>query len=505
MLRIWPEARVDGQRIQGKGDGKQHKTNRQAHFTSEGILMTFYFTDKSQAHTPGSSTQGSSRSLPIATSETTLLMHFLDVVFPLQYPLYKPPITQGGRGWLLSLLLSTKPLYHAALGLSAYHKGTILLETSRAQCGKTNISDQEKHFAICLIEFQQAIKDVNHWVSEIAVCPVNSLGIMACVVQLIFFEVWHLIPRLDVFGVLFSVQNGAWQIHLRAATDIFSQGFQDQAANVGLHVSMDALSDTSPVACEMTESGDAITFIFLAGVVAWLDIVSCVSTGQSPRLLHLHTSALSSVSHVQLENIMGCNNWAMIQIGRVAALHEKKVEGIRNNHFICESFGKEVDEIRHTIQHGLTEQFLAKVQISSSDAHAKHDPMSPQNIITRLYSLAAYVYLEVVVSGFQVVETDSDLRAIIGEAMMLLQNMPRGDIWRGIVCPLYIFGTVTSCEHRELFRHIFSSEPIKDPTIHHRATILPLLEDIWRLRHETLNNVSWEDSLRLSKEKILLL
>jgi hypothetical protein len=126
-------------------------------------------------------------------------MHFLDVVFPLQYPMYKPSITQGGRGWLLSLLLNTKPLYHAALGLSAYHKGTILLETSRAQCGKTSISDEKKHFAICLAEFQQAIKDVNHWVSEIAACPVNSLGIMACVVQLIFFEVWQFFPRLHVF------------------------------------------------------------------------------------------------------------------------------------------------------------------------------------------------------------------------------------------------------------------------------------------------------------------
>ncbi|KAM3086485.1 hypothetical protein ACMFMG_000618 [Clarireedia jacksonii] len=448
--------------------------------------------DATNAHTPKSSTAGPSRPLaPIASSETALLMHFLDVVFPLQYPMYKPAITQGGRGWLLSLLLKTKPLYHAALSLSAYHRGVIMLEKSRGQCGKVNISDHEKHFAICLAEFQQTIKDVRQWVTEVTVCPVNSLGIMACVVQLIFFE-------------LFGVQNGSWQIHLRAATDLLSQGYQDQAANIGL-LPTDALSDEPPVFCEMTESEDSTIFIFLAGVVAWLDIVSCVSTGQSPRLLHLHPAALSPLSHVQLENTMGCYNWAMIQIGRISALHEKKMEGIRNGHFICESFRNEVDEIRHTIQHGITEQFLAKVQITNSDTHAKHDPMSPQDIITRLYSLAAYVYLEVVVSGFKVVDADSDLRAIIGEAMMILQDMSSGDIWRAIICPLYIFGTVTCYENREVFRHIFSSEPVKDPTIHHRATILPLLEDIWRLRLERSNNVSWEDSLQLSNEKILLL
>lgn len=115
-----------------------------------------------------------------------MLMHFLDTVFPLQYPMYKPSAIDGGRGWLLSLLLRTKPLYHASLALSAYHRGTIFLATN-SPCSTFSTVDKEKHLAICLSEFQQAIKDVGQWVSS--ACPSNSLGLMACVIQLVFFEV----------------------------------------------------------------------------------------------------------------------------------------------------------------------------------------------------------------------------------------------------------------------------------------------------------------------------
>lgn len=116
-------------------------------------------------------------------------MHFVDIVFPLQYPMYRPNVMEGGRGWLLSLLLRTKPLYHASLALSAYHRGTVLLAASLRGCSAVSTVSQEKHLAICLSEFQQAIKDVGHWVSK--TCPSNGLGLMACVLQLLFFEVFH--------------------------------------------------------------------------------------------------------------------------------------------------------------------------------------------------------------------------------------------------------------------------------------------------------------------------
>jgi hypothetical protein len=58
----------------------------------------------------------------IAQNESVLLMHYLDYVFPCQFRFYQPSLEDGGRGWLLSLLMQTKPLYHAACSLAAYHR-----------------------------------------------------------------------------------------------------------------------------------------------------------------------------------------------------------------------------------------------------------------------------------------------------------------------------------------------------------------------------------------------
>lgn len=75
-------------------------------------------------------------------SQANLLMHYLDVVsavlpcfplsreetgniisdsfqvFPSQFPFYDPAPFGGGRGWLLLIILRTKPLYHAALSMA---------------------------------------------------------------------------------------------------------------------------------------------------------------------------------------------------------------------------------------------------------------------------------------------------------------------------------------------------------------------------------------------------
>jgi hypothetical protein len=127
----------------------------------------------------------------ISADESVLLMHFLDNVFPLQYPMYRPGILEGGRGWLLALLLRTKPLYHAALALSAYHRRTLILAKISHPHQVAALVQQEKHLEIC-------IKSVNQFAQNS--CPNNGLGIVTSVVQLVFFEVFfRLGNRQDLY------------------------------------------------------------------------------------------------------------------------------------------------------------------------------------------------------------------------------------------------------------------------------------------------------------------
>ncbi|TGO34125.1 hypothetical protein BHYA_0211g00090 [Botrytis hyacinthi] len=431
----------------------------------------------------------------ITNNEAALLMHFVDNVFPLQYPMYKPEVFEGGRGWLLSLLLKTKPLYHASIGLSAYHRGVVLRELTSGGCTKPSIAEQESHLAICLTEFQEAIKSAHDCARDCVygrdICVGSSLAIMACVVQLVFFE-------------LFGVQKSSWQIHLRAATDLFGQGYRVHAAELGLWANDESTAIVLPTACELLNNEPSIIFLFLSGVVMWLDVVSCITTGKSPQLLDLHHMAFGR--QIKLEKVMGCKNWVMTEIGRISALHESKRNRLQSGTFDAHLFEIQADAIRQTIRRGLNEQFLTELRITNPNTTSHGESrISDQAVITRLFTRAACLYLELVVHGFKVVEEKPDLYSLIAEPLMILPTILNADLIRAIVCPLYIIGCVAKVGERDIFKKMFSSPPLNDPFMHHRNTILPLLEKVWILRDTHSNNVSWECVLQLSDDKILLL
>ncbi|KAK7419253.1 hypothetical protein QQX98_003405 [Neonectria punicea] len=57
--------------------------------------------------------------------EAQHLVHYLDYIFPLQFPYYVDDPDLGGRGWLFWLLTKSAPLRQAALTLSALHQHTV--------------------------------------------------------------------------------------------------------------------------------------------------------------------------------------------------------------------------------------------------------------------------------------------------------------------------------------------------------------------------------------------
>jgi hypothetical protein len=124
--------------------------------------------------------------------EATLLMHYLDVVFPLQFRFYQPLVSEGGRGWLLSILLRTRPLYHAALSLSAYHQSASYSGTVVAT-NDHNLMDLQKHYCLALAELR---KHIDRLSLETGASQIKTrVEILGCMICLISFEVSHLRRR----------------------------------------------------------------------------------------------------------------------------------------------------------------------------------------------------------------------------------------------------------------------------------------------------------------------
>lgn len=72
--------------------------------------------------------------------EMSLLMHYLDSVFYVQFTHYRPSAKQGGRTWLLPRLTSSKATYYATLAL-----GALSIHEHRIADGDATHSVDEHH------------------------------------------------------------------------------------------------------------------------------------------------------------------------------------------------------------------------------------------------------------------------------------------------------------------------------------------------------------------------
>lgn len=290
---------------------------------------------------------------------------------------------------------------------------------------------------------------------------------------------------------------------------MFCQRYWRQAKELGLTGTPDRLFEevsTLVIQEGLSSPEDAGIFTFLSGVIIWLDVVSCITSGKSPRLLSFHQHAVSCSSAIKLENIIGVKNWAIFLIGRIAALHENRTQAMQQGHFDAMEFERRTNEIKQELEHALAEYSLASLEIPSLSNYASsvEPALNPDiNIITRVFTLAASIYLYLVVHGYQL--EVGGVSSIIGEAMMILRTKMPAHLMNAIICPLFIIGSVAKDEDKQFFRRALSSAPVQDPSLEHRGKILPLMEEIWRTRVTAMTAWSWEDTVRLSGRNLVLI
>jgi hypothetical protein len=126
-------------------------------------------------------------SVTLDEREASLLMHYLDHIFPLQFPFYKPSVSEGGRGWLLDLILRTRPLFHAVLSLKLCHMQSSQSPANLNKCDLNVLEDIEKHHTLALSELRSHIDGLE--LSTGSVNVARKIEILACMMQLVSFEV----------------------------------------------------------------------------------------------------------------------------------------------------------------------------------------------------------------------------------------------------------------------------------------------------------------------------
>ncbi|KAH7131847.1 fungal-specific transcription factor domain-containing protein [Dendryphion nanum] len=426
----------------------------------------------SDVHPSESETKEQYQPKPSISIEDSLdLMSFLDYVFPLQYPMYKPSISDGGRGWLMTTILQSDATYHAALALGACYRGTYANDhTTRAK----TLVQQGEHLQITLGMLNRAAHNL---------CPQTTLSIPITMIQVFFFE-------------LFNDNPPAWTTHLEGLLNTY-QCDQKASTKHGLcEEAKDILVGGLPAPeGPSVITQQVLTFRFLISSLLWLDVISSITTGRKPFLLSHHSKMLNTNSQLQLQDHMGCENWVLFQIGKISELYTWKMEAIKESRFSPVDFEFTTLTVKAQIRcslfgHDNKHATLAAQFSGSTD---------PRSYITQAFAYMALVYMHVVTDDFQ---NRDYIETIYASAMELFRiHIPR-HLLPTIVGPLFIVGMYASAEDQSFFRETFSSAPVMDPFLKHRLKIHVVLEEIWRRRDTP--GFEWKDCINLTKNVMLI-
>jgi hypothetical protein len=310
------------------------------------------------------------------------------------------------------------------------------------------------------------------------------------------------LPGLTTLSKLFNDNSRSWQGHLGAAVNMYEQGHKRDLPHFGAGDKSRSLiyEDIALSEHEAAPREQIVAFRFMEATTLWLDVISSITAGISPRLISYH-SVISCNSQTKLEDVMRCRNLVILQIGRIAALHEHKMQALRQRHFDLSELHQIGDDISREIQYGFDRGALEVIDLSEGNLEQRYNVISDERtLVTHIFAFMASIYLHLVIQGLGNLEV---LERSISGAMEMVRNHTPPHILPAAVCPLFIIGSVAREEDKQFFRDIFSSAPLRNPVLQHRTRLLPFLEEIWMGR-ESRPDFAWADVLELTQDILLI-
>ncbi|KAG5655077.1 hypothetical protein KAF25_000200 [Fusarium avenaceum] len=312
---------------------------------------------------------GHSFAEPLQYDEASLLMHYLDHVFPYQYPCFDK--ARWSRGWLLWLLSKNGPLYRASLGLAALHQRSLLGEMSNHPLE---------------LEFHtEAVRKLHEFLTSIDITelePENEtlVEIITCGVALISFEV-------------LQGSTADWQSHLSAMTSI--------AVTISRQPQLLKTPDQPPLPLFRSRATTAMEFHI--PVLLWMDLLACIATRERPKLPY--DEWLGPSCTFQLAHIMGCHNSVMKAIGDLAVLSQWKSTSLMVDDLDLRQFHERRQQIEDELELAMdttpmvpmeSERSLPNPSTRQASDQRKSEERPDQRCITRIFAAATLAQLAAV-------------------------------------------------------------------------------------------------------------
>lgn len=424
-------------------------------------------------------------SISFGRSDTVLLTFYLENVLPFLFPFYRPSPLEGGKSWILEMMLSSPVVRQATLSQSSYFFSVARKMVSCGAVWDTMLAQTRETFEA----LRQSLEVIN--ASNIAEHLHGAVRILASIMQVQRFEI-----------AVLSLDN--CRAHLNAALALFeqllgscSESVADAAGDVRLCFAslMDRLGPSTwilPTGCVQFPSAEQAAFRFSSALLIFDDIIASTVLQERPRLYEHHDSLLGVTDGealVNLEAVVGCHNCVLRLVGEVAVLDAWKQQ--------CRRVGAldvmELVRRAAVIKDGL-EKYLALLasrpaastnpdndvlDVFRSDywQQPKTNPAGQTTLVTRVWAHAALLYLSVVVSGWQ--PANAEVRSNVGcVAELLATEMTPPAMLRTVAWPFCVAGCLAeSCRERQFRGMVDALQP---PSVFRTLRqALDIMESAW--------------------------
>lgn len=395
-------------------------------------------------------------------SDTILLSFYIEHVFPFLFPFHNPCPLQGGRAWILKLISSSPVVRQAMLCQSSYFLYLSQGPVTTDSLWETVLKQTKEAFEV-LRAALQVIQD-----SDVSKHVRGTVRILASIMQVLRFEI-----------TVLSFNN--YQAHLTAAVSLFKQllnvpGTSDPA--LGFTLTMDLLSlpnDKLAAQFPHVPSAEQTAFQFTSSLLILDDIIASTALQKSPVLHDYHKHLLTPVNGadsplINLEVVLSCQNWVLLQIGEIAVLDAQKQKETDAGQADYLSMNIRAKKIQTAIESNLKRleneppapQRQIDGLINALTSSPNRDCSVGHNTsITRVWAYAALIYLAVAQSWspcVTVAESYPQVRAHVETILNILTHeISPPEMLRTMAWPLCVAGCMADERQETRFREMVSA------------------------------------------------
>jgi C6 transcription factor Pro1 len=440
-------------------------------------------------------------------NDLEMIMNYLDNIFPLQYYFYQPSAAERGRGWLLSMLLRSKPLYYTALAFSSVQK--ILASRDDVVTESIYLEQLDHQHSLALAGLAQQLEELPLLQGQEHLKL--GLEILACTIQLQSIEIFR-------GKKWWKGWKGDWEVHTNAAGALLSVigNDLDQSASSGDSTT----SDDSPGSHSTSGSDPLSGFLceiagldFFMTSFIWSDIMRCANVGLKPSMRDsfFYLNYLEE-GRIQLDRLMGCRNWAMISIREISGLEAWRNEilsGLKEPVLSGQSSG--IDNLIVPLLTQKSNEIETRLQNGFSSIPTTMDGLTQHEreteLVTNIFALSAVLYLAIVVSG-----SFGKLPAVPEDvliALSALKALPKHLLMR-VAWPYCVAGCLAEGCVREDFRQLLSETRAEGHPMGQLWNTLDLVEEFWKIREcmiqgQHIDGPPWALAMKSTEMKTFLI